>query len=175
MRALIGLAVAMLLTSQLAGCGETANEPADAPAAAALPPGRPAIYEAAAEGPEPFVRAIYAAYAAGAVEEAPPGRDPMLGRTLNAAIGADAQKGPRALLVLDPVCACTPGQAIMLKSLTVSQSDVVNASADVTLTVEGQDRRQTLKLLREGVAWRVADVTPEGETPVLERLIASLE
>ena len=69
MRALIGLGLAAML---LASCGETANEPAEAPAAAPLPPGRPAIYEAAIEGPEPFARAVYAAYAAGAVEALPP-------------------------------------------------------------------------------------------------------
>lgn len=171
MRVLIGLGLATLM---LTGCGDTQTEPAEAPVAAALPPGRPAIYEAAVQGPEHFVRAVYAAYGAGAVDEAPPGRDPMLGRTLNAAIGADAQKGARAILTQDPVCACTPGQAVMLKSVTVVQADAANAVADVTLTVEGQDRRQTLKLLKEGPAWRVADITPEGGGSVLDRLVASL-
>ncbi len=47
----------------LAACspsGEGTSGPADAPAA--LPPGRPAIYEAARVGPEEFVRALYAVH-----------------------------------------------------------------------------------------------------------------
>lgn len=173
MRVWMGLAVAAAL---LAGCEQVTYEgdpPAEA--TASLPPGRPAIYEAAnSETAEPFVRALYAAHAAGAVEATAPGRDPLLGRTLNAAIGADAQKGARALLKTDPVCGCTPGQTVALKSLTVTQTDRVNATAQVTLTVDGQDRSQSLTLLREGVSWRVADVVPAGEGSVLDRLVASL-
>ena len=166
------------LVAVLAACSDpNASEPADAPAAAALPPGRPAVYEAAMEGPEPFVRAVYAMYEANAAgEPPPPGRDPMYGRTFNAAVGADFRQnqGQVPFLNFDPVCGCQDGQ-VRLTSVTVTPTDPYKADAAVAFTVDGQAKTQTLKLEREGQSWKIADVIPAGETSLLDRIIATLE
>lgn len=166
------------VAAALAACSDpNAGEPADAPAAAAMPPGRPAVYQAATEGPEPFVRAVYAMYEAGATGEPPqPGRDPMYGRTFNAAVGADFREnqGQAPFLNFDPVCGCQDGQ-VRLTSVTVTPTEQYKADAAVAFTVEGQPKTQVLKLEREGQSWKIADVIPAGETSLLERIIATLE
>lgn len=104
--------IAAAVFAGLAACspsGEGAPEPADAPAA--LPPGRPAIYEAAQVGPEEFVRALYAVHAtpgASMGEPLQPGQEPIYGRMLNAMIGADFAKaaGEVPTLNYDPICDC---------------------------------------------------------------------
>ena len=166
------------VAAALAACSDPeAGEPADAPAAAALPPGRPAVYEAATEGPEPFVRAVYAMYEANAAGQPPePGRDPIYGRTFNAAVGADARQNPGEVpfLNFDPVCGCQDGQ-VRLTSVTVTPTEQNKADAAVAFTVEGQAKSQVLKLEKEGQSWKIADVIPAGETSLLERIIATLE
>src|SRR5688500_9716878 len=103
--------IAAAACAALAACSSpegAAPEPADAPAA--LPPGRPAIYEAARVGPEAFVRALYAAHTPGADMGEPPapGQDPIYDRMLNAMIGADFAKaaGEVPTLNYDPICDC---------------------------------------------------------------------
>lgn len=166
------------VAATLAACSDpNAAEPADAAAAAALPPGRPAVYEAATEGPEPFVRAVYAMYEANAAGEPPlPGRDPMYGRTFNAAVGNDFREnqGQVPFLNFDPVCGCQDGQ-VRLTSVTVTPVDATKADAAVAFTVEGQAKSQVLKLEKEGQSWKIADVIPAGETSLLERIIATLD
>jgi hypothetical protein len=118
----------------LAACsppGEGASGPADAPAA--LPPGRPAIYEAARVGPEEFVRALYAVHAtpgASMGEPPRPGQEPIYGRMLNAMIGADFAKAAGEVPTLnhDPICDCQDSGDFTLVSVTVTSS-VVRASA----------------------------------------------
>ena len=151
-------ATALMLT----GCGpDKAQTPAEAPAAA-LPPGRPAIYAVQSEGPEPFVRALYAVYVAGGPkDEAPaPGQDPLFSRMLNATIGADVRvaKGQVPTINYDPICACQDQGAFTLDSLSVVQTGPNAAAAEVAFTNAGQTTRQTLKLVREGVNWKVDDV-----------------
>jgi hypothetical protein len=166
------------VAAALAACSDPgASEPADAPAAATLPPGRPAVYQAATEGPEPFVRAVYAMYEANAAgEPPPPGRDPIYGRTFNAAVGADFRQNRDQVpfLNFDPVCGCQDGQ-VRLTSVTVTPTERFKADALVGFTVDGQAKSQTLKLEREGQSWKIADVVPAGETSLLERIIATLE
>lgn len=175
--ALIAVAAAALVAG-LAACSDPdAAEPADAPAAATLPPGRPAVYQAATEGAEPFVRAVYAMYEANAAgEPPPPGRDPMYGRTFNAAVGADFRQNRDQVpfLNFDPVCGCQDGQ-VRLTSITVTPTERFKADAAVAFTVDGQAKTQVLKLEREGQSWKIADVVPAGETSLLERIIATLE
>lgn len=166
------------LAAVLAACSDpNGGEPADAPAVAALPPGRPAVYQAATEGAEPFVRAVYAMYEANAAGEPPqPGRDPMYGRTFNAAVGADFRQnqGQVPFLNFDPVCGCQDGQ-VRLTSVTVTPTERFKADAAVAFTVDGQARTQTLKLEQEGQSWKIADVIPAGEASLLDRIIATLE
>jgi hypothetical protein len=171
--------VAVLITALLSACSQ-AEEPADAPAAPAAPaaasaPGRPAIYAAATESPEAFVRAIYAVYVAGGQqgEPPPPGRDPIYGRMLNAMIGADFAKaaGEAPHLNYDPLCACQDSEGFTLNALAVAQSAPAEAEASVAFTNAGQSRRQTLKLVKEGRSWKVADVLVPGEPPLTEQLL----
>jgi hypothetical protein len=166
--------VPALTALALAACseeGEAPAEPASAPAVAAAPAGtREAAYAAAREGPEPFVRALFARHAEGAPQEPPPppGRDPLLGRTLNAAVGAVGG------LEVDPTCGCAPGQAVALTSVAVVPSDANTASAEVAFSVAGQPRTRTLSLVREGPSWRLADARAPGERPLLETLLARI-
>ena len=166
------------VAAALAGCSDpNASEPADAPAAAALAPGRPAVYQAATEGAEPFVRAVYAMYEANAAgEPPPPGRDPMYGRTFNAAVGADFRqnRGQVPFLNFDPVCGCQDGQ-VRLTSVAVTPTERFKADAQVAFTVDGQARSQVLKLEQEGQSWKIADVIPAGETSLRDRIIATLK
>lgn len=160
-----------------AACSDPdATEPADASAAATLPPGRPAVYQAATEGPEAFVRALYAMYEANAAGEPPaPGRDPLYGRIFNAAMGEDFRQnqGQVPFLTFDPVCGCQDGQ-VRLTSVTVTPTERFKADAQVAFTVDGQARSQVLKLEQEGPSWRIADVIPAGKTSLRERIIATL-
>ncbi|HEY0052030.1 MAG TPA: DUF3828 domain-containing protein [Caulobacteraceae bacterium] len=174
------LALTLLAASVMAACspGEGAKGPAgEAPAA--LPPGRPAIYQAATEGPEPFVRAIYAAYVSGAGLGEPPqaGRDPLLGRTLNALIGADVAKhaGEVPTVNYDIFCGCQDGGAFTLDSVTMTQVDRTHAEAAVAFTNAGEPKRQTLKLEREGLSWKVVDVLVPGEAPLTDTLYKAIE
>lgn len=164
----------------LAACspsGDAGVEPADAPAA--LPPGRPAIYEAARIGPEEFVRALYAVHATpGAGMGAPlvPGQDPIYDRMLNAMIGEDARKagGEVGALNHDPICGCQDSGDFTLDSVVVTQSGPQAAEAAVVFTNLGETKRQTLKLVKEGGMWKVSDVLVPGERPLTEQLMAAI-
>jgi hypothetical protein len=152
-------------------------EPADAPAA--LPPGRPAIYEAARVGPEEFVRALYAVHAtpgASMGEPPAPGQDPIYDRMLNAMIGADVARaaGEVPTLNYDPICDCQDSEGFALQSVTLTSSGPMAAEAAVVFVNMGETRRQTLKLVREGPMWKVADVIVPGRPPLTEQLLAAI-
>ena len=171
--------IAAVLAS-LAACSpseEAATEPVDAPAA--LPPGRPAIYEAARVGPEEFVRALYAVYAtpgASMGEPLPPGQDPIYDRMLNAMIGADAARaaGEVGALGYDPICDCQDFGDFTLNSVTVTQSGPAAAEAAVVFVNAGETKRQTLKLVKEGPMWKVSDVLVPGRPALTEQLMAAI-
>lgn len=170
--------IAAAVFAGLAACspsGGEATEPAEAPAT--LPPGRPAIYEAARVGPEAFVRALYGAYAADAMgEPPPPGQDPIYGRILNAMIGADAAKagGEVGALGSDPICDCQDRGDFTLDSVTVTQSGPHAAEAAVVFSNLGETKRQTLKLVKEGPMWKVSDVFVPDRPALTETLMAAI-
>ena len=172
--------IAAAIFTGLAACspsGDQAVEPADAPAA--LPPGRPAIYEAARVGPEEFVRALYAVYptpGTGMGEPLPPGQDPIYDRVLNAMIGADHAKagGEVGALGYDIICNCQDYGDFTLDSVTVTQSGPQAAEAAVVFTNSGNTSRQTLKLVKEGTMWKVSDVLVPGQPPLTEWLMAAI-
>ena len=172
---------ALAALAVLAGCSD--HEPAQirpaAEVAAALPPGRPAIYAAALDGPESFVRALYAVYAepGGELEALPPGRDPIYGRTLNAMIGADFRKadGKTPYLDHDPICGCQTSDGLTIDSLRVTETGATGAEARVVFTNLGEQRTQTLELLKEGQSWRVVDVLVPGKPPLTEQLLKVIE
>lgn len=162
----------------LAACSSpegTETAPADAPAA--LPPGRPAIYEAARVGPEEFVRALYAAHGADMGEAPAPGQDPIYDRMLNAMIGADFAEaaGEVPKLNYDPICACQDSEGLTLDSVAVTAGadEGREAEAAVVFTSMGETKRQTLKLVKEGGMWKVADVFVPGQPPLTEQLMAA--
>ena len=160
-RALVPVVLtAVVLAGSACSDGEAAKTAP--PEAAALPPGRPAIYAAQPEGPEPFVRALYAVYVAGGPKEpAPaPGQDPIYSRMMNATMGADVRvaKGEVPRLAYDLICGCQDQGAFTLDSVAVTQAGPSAADAAVVFTNAGDTTRQTLKLVREGVNWKVDDI-----------------
>ncbi|MFN5083275.1 DUF3828 domain-containing protein [Brevundimonas sp.] len=171
------LIAAALVAVAATACSPPAEVPAPAEQAEPAPADRrQAAYRAGEEGPEPFVRALFARYDAAsplpAGETPPPGREPLYGRTLNAMIGADARKagGEVPFLNFDPVCGCQDGE-IVLQSVEIAETAVNQVDARVVFTRDGREVRQVMKLEREGPMWRVADVIPEGERPLTERLL----
>jgi hypothetical protein len=167
----------LAVAAVLAACSAEPDprEPASAPAAAPQVPGRPAIYAAAEQGPEAFVRALYAVYESGGPqgEQPPPGRDPIYGRTMNAMIGEDFRKagGEVPFLNFDPICDCQDWGPFRLDSVTVTETGQNKADAAVVFTNGETQVRQTLKLEREGPMWRVADIVKDGEAPLSEQLL----
>jgi len=157
-----GLTLATVLALAACSGDDSKSAQAEAPAPAALPPGRPAIYAAASEGPEPFVRALYAVYVAGGPKEPSPapGQDPLYSRILNAVVGADFRvaKGEVPTLNYDLICGCQDQGVLTLDSVAVTQSGPAAAEATVVFTNAGETTRQTLKLVREGINWKVDDV-----------------
>jgi len=170
---------ALTLSSLAVGCSEPKTEDAAAPPAAALPPGRPAIYTIQAEGPEPFVRALYAVYVAGGPRDEPPapGQDPIYSRIMNAVIGADVRiaNGEVPTLNYDLLCGCQDQGTFTLDSLTITQAGPAAASADVTFTNAGQTTRQTLKLVREGINWKVDDIVETDGRSVKDETLKVIE
>jgi hypothetical protein len=169
----------------LAACSQgdesKAPEAAPAPAGATVPAGpvsRDAVYAAAVEGPEPFVRALYAQYVNGGPQGEPPapGRDPLYDRMLNAMVGEDFRKadGEVPTLNYDPICGCQDSGDFTLDSVTVTQSGPQAAEAAVVFTNMGETKRQTLKLVKEGRMWKVNDVLVPGEKPLTEQLMAAI-
>lgn len=166
-------------TVSLVGACSDVDPEAPSPAVAeVVAPGRPAIYQAATEGPEAFVRALYAAHASGArMGEPPPlGRDPIYDRMLNAMIGEDFRKaaGEAPTLNHDPICDCQDSEGLTLDSVTVTQTGPAAAEAAVVFTNMGESKRQTLKLVKEGPMWRVADVLVPGRPALTEQLMAAI-
>ncbi|WP_417232978.1 DUF3828 domain-containing protein [Brevundimonas sp.] len=172
---------ALAALAGLGACSDQKPEQIQPPAeiVAALPPGRPAIYAAALDGPESFVRALYAVYAVdgGGLEALPPGRDPIYGRTLNAMIGADFRKaaGKVPYLNYDPICGCQDSDGLTLDSVVVTGTGATEAEAVVVFTNLGEQRTQTLKLLKEGQSWRVVDVLVPGKPPLTEQLLKVID
>lgn len=172
---------ATVLALTAAACSP-AEEAPPAPAEAALT-GRAAIYAAGEKDAEAFVRALYANAAAPSATPDPaaaaisPGRDPLYSRTLNALVGADfrAAKGEVPYLNYDPICACQDADGFALTALKMTPDGDKAASADVTFTNHGETHRQTLKLVKEGLMWRIADVVDAKGKSLHDELMAIAE
>src|SRR5687768_12484385 len=123
MRPIVIAALTVFSPLGFAACSSEDGAKEAAAAPAALPPGRPAIYEAARAGPEPFVRALYAVHVSGAgMGEAPaPGQDPIYDRMLNAMIGEDVRRaaGEAPTLNYDPICACQDSGPFTLDAVVI--------------------------------------------------------
>lgn len=158
------------------GLAACSDNPPTAPAEPPPPPGRPGLYLAAEQGPEPFVRALYAAYGQGLPDAVPPGREPLYGRTLNALIGEDFRRnGDRRVLTRDPLCDCDDPTGLALTALEVTPAGAAGAEARAAFTLGGQARTQTLTLVKEGPLWRIADIAFEGRRPLSETLYEAIE
>jgi len=174
---IIMTAAALALTA--AACSPSAEE-APAPVEAPLT-GRAAIYAAGEQGAEAFARALYAAPPSATPDPAAatisPGRDPLYSRTLNALIGADfhAAKGEVPYLNYDPVCACQDADGFALVALKMTPDGDKASTAEVTFTNHGETHQQTLKLVREGPMWRIADVIDAEGKSLHDALMAIAE
>ncbi|HUH09052.1 MAG TPA: DUF3828 domain-containing protein [Brevundimonas sp.] len=173
-------AAALVLTA--AACSP-AEEKAPAPAEAPLT-GRAAIYAAGEQNAEAFVRALYADAAAPMANDPAkatisPGRDPLYSRTLNALIGVDFReaeaKNEVPYLNYDPICGCQDADGFALTALKMTPDGDKAASAEVTFVNQGQTRRQTLKLVKEGPMWRIADVVDDQGKSLHDALMAIAE
>ena len=184
MRNLILMSLAAMI---LTACsqGEEAKAPASpsasASAGATVPTGpvsRDQVYAAAGEGPEAFVRTIYAHYANGGPqgEQPAPGQDPMFSRTMNALIGADfrAANGEVPTLNYDPFCVCQDQADFVVTATAVAQSDPNTAEANVAFTNMGEQKNLKLKLVREGPNWKVDDII-DGTDSLHDTLMAVAE
>ncbi len=176
------MAVACVATLGACSPAEEAGTPtaetSTAPAVAADVQGRDAIYAVQAEGPEPFVRAIYARYVAGGPTGQPPapGQDPLFSRTLNALVAADVQaaKGEVPNLNYDPFCGCQDQGEFVVTALAVAQADPNAADANISFTNAGQAKEMRLKLVREGANWKVDDIV-DGDRSLHHTLMAVAE
>ena len=178
MRARIIMAAAALALTA-AACSPSAEE-APAPVEAPLT-GRAAIYAAGEQGAEAFARALYAAPPSATPDPAAatisPGRDPLYSRTLNALIGVDfrAAKGEVPYLNYDPVCACQDADGFALVALKMTPDGDKASTAEVTFTNHGETHQQTLKLVREGPMWRIADIIDAKGKSLHDTLMAIAE
>ena len=183
------LALIATLTLGLVGCsqgekvegseGDVASASASAGATAPTGPvSRDQVYAAAGEGPEAFVRTIYAQYVNGGPqgEQPAPGQDPMFSRTMNALIGTDfrAANGEVPTLNYDPFCACQDQGDFVVTATAVAQSDPNNAEASVAFTNMGEPKNLKLKLVREGPNWKVDDII-DGTDSLHDTLMAVAE
>lgn len=176
------LMTAAVLALTAAACSP-AEEKTPAPAEAPLT-GRAAVYAAGEKDAEAFVRALYANAAAPlandpAAATISPGRDPLYSRTLNALIGVDFReaeaKDEVPYLNYDPVCGCQDADGFALTALKMTPDGDKAASAEATFVNQGQTRRQTLKLVKEGPMWRIADVIDDQGKSLHDALMAIAE
>ena len=174
---LAALSVAASACSQAKDDAPTAADPSTATAAAAGT--REAVYAAQSQGPEAFVRALYDQYVAGGPKgETPaPGQEPLFSRTLNALVGADfrAANGEVPTLDYDPVCSCQDQGPFTLDNVVIGQTDVNNATAAVVFTNAGETTAQTLKLVREGVNWKIDDIQKGTDESIHDTLMKVAE
>ena len=175
-------AAVLALTAACSPAEEKA--PAPAPAAEAPLTGRAAIYAAGEKDAEAFVRALYANAAAPlandpAAAAISPGRDPLYSRTLNALIGVDFREAQSRnevpYLNYDPVCACQDADGFALTGLKMTPDGDKAASANVTFSNHGETQKQTLKLVKEGPMWRIADVIDAKGQSLHDALMAIAE
>jgi len=177
----MGKAAPIVAVLVLAACsqGGRMEAPAENAPPVTAPGSREAVYAAQAEGPEPFVRALYAQYVGGGPKgETPaPGREPLFSRTLNATIGADVRvaNGEVPSLNYDLICACQDQGAFTLDSVAVTQIDANDATAAVVFTNAGETTAQTLKLIREGINWKVDDVIGSEGASIKDETIKLIE
>jgi len=190
MRILISL-TAVAACAAIAACSPSEEAaPADAATAeasagAVVPPigtgpvTRAQIYAAAAEGPEPFARAIFAQYVNGGPSELPPppGQDPIFSRTMNALMGDDfrAANGEVGTIEYDIFCQCQDQDGFVVNSMAVAQGDENTASASVVFTNMGIEKTAILELVREGGNWKVDDVETGMTNSVKDMLMAAAE
>lgn len=179
------LATAAVLALTAAACSAEKEAPAPAEAAAPALTGRAAVYAAGEKDAEAFVRALYARAAAPQTTPDPaeaaitPGRDPLYSRTLNALIGVDFREAQSRdevpYLNYDPVCACQDADGFALKTVTMTPDGPKAATAAVVFTNHGREHRQTLKLVKEGPMWRIADIIDDKGKSLHDDLMAIAE
>lgn len=167
--------LAIVGAALVAACSSEPQAPAEPPKPQLV--GREAAIAAGEVSPEAFIKALYAVYQNPPAEPVQPGRDMLIQRTLNAMIFYDwrnaKEAGREPYLKNDPVCDCTGGD-VVLKSVQITEGERNYADAAVIFTVDGAEKRQTVKLEKEGGRWKVLDIVKPGEKPLTEQLTAVL-
>ena len=74
----------------------------------------------------------------------------------------------------DPLCACQDQGDFVVTALAVAQSAPNAAEANVAFTNLGEAKTLKLKLVREGINWKVDDII-DGETSVHDELMKVAE
>ena len=74
----------------------------------------------------------------------------------------------------DPLCACQDQGDFVVTALAVAQSAPNAAEANVAFTNLGVAKTLKLKLVREGINWKVDDII-DGETSVHDELMKVAE
>ena len=158
MRVVSILAVAALLAAcEPAAAPEAADDTAAAEAEAASDETAPD----AGSDPEAFVRNLYGAMASG--ELAPMGEE---GEVLwSRAAWADVERvqSIEGGLGYDPVCACQDPADLVIQRLDITETGTDRADAAVELVQGEAQSSLTLNLVREDGAWRIDDITREGD------------
>ncbi|WP_269513874.1 DUF3828 domain-containing protein [Brevundimonas subvibrioides] len=160
----------------LAACDQGVAEPASAGASA---PAAASGQGADTAGAEAFVRALFAAYGDTPGSTGP--EDPWSAGT-QALLDADGEEaGGIGYLEADPICDCQDWDRLRVTSLAVASTGADSADAVVAFAMgdDGKITHETLKLVREGKAWKVDDIvygeghSMVGEPPLKQGVAAS--
>jgi Protein of unknown function (DUF3828) len=125
-----------------------------------------------AESPGAFVERLYAGYRDPDYDPlANPGR--LFARPLVAAIREDARLSNEAVgyMDADPLCQCQDAAGLRPLIRQVTRPTRSTANVHVLLDFGGSDRRDlSLRLVRTGAGWRIADIATADEPSLIEAL-----
>lgn len=125
--------------------------------AADLASQEPAPPSAGVSDAERFVRWLYAGVASGEIELNSPEDADSVWTVENARIFHGLGDGDRALLTVNPLCACGDARGVRVRSVEITPTGSTTARALVEIAGGGRDEIE-LMLVRETAGWRLADV-----------------
>lgn len=174
--ALVALSV---LGLSVAGCDQGPAEPAEPAGSDASAIATTSGQGADTAGAEAFVRALFDAYNDTSGSTGP--GNPWSAGT-QALLDADSEAAQGVgYLEADPICDCQDWDRLRVTSLAVASTGADSADAVVAFVMgdDGKTTHETLKLVREGGAWKVDDIvygeghSMVGEPPLKQGVAAS--
>lgn len=136
-----------------------ACQPAEA-TKAETPTESAAVVPASDDGPEAFVRALYAA-----IDSDGPGalsREALWSAATWQAMKTHEAAAPEGYNA-DPLCNCQDPAGVALRDLSVVSTGDASADAAVTILQGEAQTSMVLNLVREGDVWRIDNITREGD------------